>query len=368
MFHNVNDHSIPAEGVERLSARRIAAAKTSFSTRRVTLSEAACLVTNKAPQSGDLVMAEVTSIGHHQCLENPHGRRCALHVGDKIIVAYGARYAPDQFDGVVPRDLGPCHLLAAGGIAGQVVSRHSATRPATALKPIGLLADSEMSVLNVRRFRLITPKSPSNSPVVIAVVGTSMNSGKTRAASSLIRGLTLAGLNVAAAKLTGTGSGGDVWSMVDYGAKRVVDFTDAGFATTHQADARELKSASLLLLDDLSTGEHDVIVVEIADGLLQRETALLLEAPEVRERIHAILFAASDSMGALAGVDWLKKRDLPLVGLAGMMTASPLASEEAQAATGLAAYTSEELSDPELAPKLCFSADDNVRANLRRCA
>lgn len=353
---------------EKLSGRRIEAAKRSFSTRRVDFGDYARLLPHGRPCSGDLVMAEVLSVGHHQFLENPQGRRCGLHPGDKIIVCYGARYAPDQFEGIVPTSLEPCHLLAAGGIAGQVVSRHTKARPPTALKPIGLIADHQGAVLNLARFRLQKANASKKLPLAIAVVGTSMNAGKTLAASSLIRGLSLAGLKVGAAKLTGTGSGGDVWSMVDHGAKRVLDFTDAGFATTLGADPAELKNGALLLLDHLSDGDNDIIIVEIADGLLQRETALLLEAPELQDRLNGIVFAAGEAMGAVAGVHWLRQRNLAVIGLAGVMTASPLASAEAQAATEIATYTTQELSDPGLASKLCFSADEDVRAILRRCA
>lgn len=357
---------VDASCFERLTARRHSAARKAFSVRRVDFDDAACLVHNKAPVSGDLVMAEVTSIGHHRFLEDAHGRRCTLYVGDTIIVAFGARYAPDQFDGVVPASLAPCHLLAGGGIAGEVVARHSATRPPTSIRPLGLLADREGVVINLRRYRIEGAAAKLSGPSTIVVAGTSMNAGKTRTASCLIRGLTKAGLRVGAAKLTGTGSGGDVWSMVDAGASRVLDFTDAGFSTTHQADGHSLTLAACSLLDHLSR-DHEITVAEIADGLLQHETALLLQSLELRQRTHAIIFAASDSLGAVAGVRWLRERDLPVIALSGLITASPLGSAEAECATGLATYTCEELSDAELAPKLCFSADEGVRSALRRC-
>lgn len=359
--------AVQSQPLERLSGRRVSAAKRAFSTRRVNLEDAQHLVHDQAPVSGDLVLAEVVSVGHHRFLESPEGRRCTLHCGDTVLVAYGARYAPDQFEGVIPPDLRACHLLAAGGIAGEVVTRHSAARVPTSIKPVGLLADRNGAVLNLRNYRIDRKIAAAAAPAVIAVVGTSMNAGKTQAASNLIRGLTFAGLSVAAAKLTGTGSGGDLWSMVDSGAQEVLDFTDAGFATTHQADAGELKSGVLSLLDHLSMAEHDVIVVEIADGLLQRETAILLESPEIQNRLRAIIFAASDSLGAVAGVEWLRNRSLPPIALAGVITASPLASAEAEAATGLTSYTSQDLSNPELAPKLCFSDGEDTRAHLRQC-
>lgn len=353
--------------VERVSPRRISAAKKSFSTRRVNFGEVTSLIRDQSPVTGDLVLAEVLSIGHHAKIEDNHGRRRQLHVGDTIIVAYGARYAPDQFDGVVPDDLGPCHLLAGGGIAGKVVARHSATRPPTRIHPVGLLGDREGEVINLKRYRLGKANCHLREPNTLAVVGTSMNSGKTTTASTLIRGLNRAGLRVGAGKLTGTGSGGDVWSMLDAGAEQVLDFTDIGYATTHQADGAELIENSLALLDHLAASGPDIIIFEIADGLLQRETSLLLEAPELKARIDGVIFAAGDSLGAVAGVNWLVERDLPLLGFSGLITASPLGTCEAERATGFPSFTLDQLGDPQFAPKLCFSAEVDSRLSLKRC-
>lgn len=352
---------------ERISARRIAAAKKAFTTRRVDFDDIASLLTDRAPETGDLVLAEILAVGHHAKIEDVHGRRRQLHVGDTIIVAYGARYAPDQFDGIVPNDLGPCHLLAGGGIAGEVVARHDSTRPPTRILPLGLLGDRDGEVVNLKRYALTKAGNVARVPMTLGIVGTSMNSGKTTVASSLIRGLTRAGLRVGAAKLTGTGSGGDVWSMLDAGAEQVLDFTDVGYATTHQADGNRLIEDSLSLLDHLAVAMPDVVVFEIADGLLQNETSLLLSAPELQARIDCIIFTAGDSLGAVAGIQWLIDRGLPLLGFSGLITGSPLGTSEAERATGFPSFTLEQLGDPQFAPKLCFSADAEVRLSLGRC-
>lgn len=352
---------------ERISPRRISAAKKGFATRRVDLGDVVHLLRDHPPSAGDLVIAEIRSIGHHPRLEDPHGRRIELHIGDTIIVAFGARYAPDQFDGIVPPNLDPCDLLAAGGIAGKVIARHSATKPATQIVPLGLLGDRDAQVINLSRYALKRPKAVGRAPLTVGVVGTSMNSGKTRAASALIRGLSRAGLRVGAAKLTGTGAGGDLWSMLDAGAEPVLDFTDVGYATTHQADGSELLGNAIDLLDHLCAAAPDVIVFEVADGLLQRETSLLLNSPELQARIDGLLFTAGDSLGAVAGIRWLTERNLPVLGFSGLVTASPLGMAEAEQATGMPSYTLNQLGDAQFAPKLCFSADADVRLKLRQC-
>ena len=48
---------------------------------------------------------------------------------------------------------------------------------------------------------------------------------------------------------TGTGAGIDVWLMSDAGADMVLDFTDAGFASTHRLSGAELETI-LAYVDD----------------------------------------------------------------------------------------------------------------------
>ncbi len=48
------------------------------------------------------------------------------------------------------------------------------------------------------------------------------------------------------------------------------------------------------------------LVIEFADGIFQRETALLLKMPQVRHRIHKLIFCASDSIGVFGGIKILK--------------------------------------------------------------
>lgn len=335
-----------------LDLTRLGEAKQSFATRRAMLAETRGLITGGLrPAAGDLVLARVDTVGHHARLELPDGRRSRLYEGDEVVVAYGARYAPDQFEAEVPADLGPCDLIAGGGLAGKVLKRHRSVGAPTKLSPFGLLADSAGRPLNLSRWAASAPAS-SGRPTVIAVCGTSMNAGKTTTAASLIRGLKRAGLRVGAAKVTGTGSGGDLWAMVDAGAKPAMDFTDVGHASTFQVPEPELVRVAVALLDHLAAAEVDAAVIEVADGLFQAETAALLSAPAFTDRLDAVLFAAGEAAGAAHGVDWLRRRGLPVVGVTGLLSASPLAAREAVAATGAPVLTTHELSDPEVSPGL----------------
>src|SRR6478735_7784765 len=103
-----------------------------------------------APAPGDIVLAGIAGVGQHPRLESPASRRQLLFLGDEVLVAYGHRYAPDQFLAEVPDDLGECHLIAAGGVAGLVTARHALMSQPTRLAPVGLLAD-DRGVLNLSR-------------------------------------------------------------------------------------------------------------------------------------------------------------------------------------------------------------------------
>jgi hypothetical protein len=320
--------------------------KRAFTTRRANLAEAVSLVTSGcAPRAGDLVLARVDRLGQHARIELPTGRRSQLHEGDLILVAYGARYAPDQFEAIVPPDLGPCELVAGGGVAAKVLSRSRQVGEATKITPLGMIADRHGEVLNVARWSLRNP-GLDTPPAVIAVVGTSMNAGKTTAASKLIHGLVRSGRKVGAAKVTGTGSGGDLWSMSDAGACTAVDFTDFGHVSTYLLDEDEAVRTARGLIGHLASLNVDVAVIEVADGLMQRETGMLLGSPAFTGLLDAVLFSAFDAAGAVFGVERLRGLGLPVVALSGLLSTSPLGAREAAEATGLPVASSAQLTDP----------------------
>jgi hypothetical protein len=97
--------------------------------------------------------------------------------------------------------------------------------------------------------------------------------------------------------------------------------------------------------------------------VLQVETARLLDSPLFYETVGGLMLAACDSMGAAHGVDWLRRRDLPIIGLSGIITASPLQSREALGVTGLRAYSREELARPQTAMQILSAAREHRDAH-----
>ena len=308
------------------------------------------------PSAGDIVLARVHTLGQHGRIEGPDSRRASLFEGDEILVAYGDRYAPDQFEAHVPTTLGHTNLAAAGGVAGDVLSAHTSMDEPTVLEPIGLLSDAQ-GVVTLRRcapFGLTTPRQflsrpRRGAPPVIAVLGTSMNSGKTTTVASIVRGLTAAGLTVAAGKVTGTGAGGDPWLFGDSGAATVMDFTSFGYASTYLLDHDEIRSLLVSLVTELSATGPDAVVLEIADGLFQRETARLIEDPLLGHVVHNVVFAAGEALGAIAGRDLLTRKGLRPVAVSGRLTASPLATRETTSAVDIPVLDVHELASPNVA-------------------
>lgn len=340
---------------------RIANAKRAFTTRNVDLTQATRLVrSGRVPKAGDVVLARVTALGQHRRIENIYGRRGDLYIGDEIVVAYGNRYAPDQFEAYVPENLGPCHLVAGGGVAALVKCKHASMRNATKIEIVGLLVNDEGKAVNLADFTVETD-SQSRPSLVIAVVGSSMNSGKTTTAAGLIHGLRKAGFRVGAAKITGTGSGCDLWHMRDAGAAVVLDFTDAGHATTFGAEPKQIGHIAQNLLARLESEVVDVAVVEIADGLLHDETAALVEMGHAQGWFDGFIFAAADAMGAAFGCKWLSDRQIAPLAISGLVSASPLASREVENSTGLSIATMAQLRDPVAVSRIAFSARSPVR-------
>jgi len=155
-----------------------------------------------------------------------------------------------------------------------------------------------------------------------------------------------AGLRVAAIKGTGTGAFGDMNAYADAGAQVTLDFTDAGMATTYLEPLPRIRAALDTLLAEAAARDCDVAVVEIADGVLQRETAALLADPAARSAFDGFLYACPDALSAVGGVAALAPCGVRPHALTGLISRAPLATREAEAATGLRVISREALRDP----------------------
>jgi hypothetical protein len=275
----------------------------------------------------------VASLGAHEYLEDPHGRRMRLYPGDLVVGAYGNRYATDFYEGYLPTPGDAVHLLTSGGLVGTVASAHTSKEAPTELEVLGPLTDAAGLPLNTDDVALPEPVPGRPELGTVVVLGSSMNAGKTTATSAIIRGLAKAGLRVGAGKVTGSGSGKDHWAYVDAGAATVADFLDFGMPSTFGYPSERLVSTMFGIRDRLVEEAADVVVLEVADGVLQSETRALAE--QLPEFADHVVLAVGDALGAVAGIGVLGELGVSVRVVSGLVTASPLATREAAEATGL---------------------------------
>lgn len=297
------------------------------------------------PQVGDVAIFEILRIGKHTRMQDDSKRNITILPGDRIMAAFGTRYATGQFEGYVPdRPQTEFHILGGGGTVGWVHSAHaqfSGVGP-TRLRIVGYATDSAGNVINTKKIQQPELRSFSGAAAsftnVILSVGSSMDSGKTTSAAYLVRGLKQQGKRVAYIKLTGTVYTKDADLAYDLGADEAIDFSYFGFPSTYLCEEQELLDLYESLLRQALDSAPEYVVIEIADGLFQRETKLLLGNQRFMQTVDKVMFSASDSLAAVQGVQTLQQWGIIPVALSGLFTASPLLVREVQEQLTLPVY------------------------------
>jgi len=304
------------------------------------------------PLAGDMALFEVLSIGKHQRIQGVSGINHSLMKGDTLMLAFGARYASAQFEGYVPDGIREeYHILGQGGVVGEVATAHAKFRSVgpTRLRLIGYAVDRNGKVLNTHYQAHPRPVSLSRkNPMTILSIGSSMDSGKTTTAAYLCNGFYKAGKRVAFIKLTGTTYSKDAQLAADLGAVISLDFSHFGFPSTYMYDTGTLTDLFGHLMLEVQQAAPDVVVIEIADGLLQRETAALLQHRPFMRQIDHVVFSSGDSLGMLGGLTVMEEMGIQPTALSGLITASPLLMAEACAHTDLPVLDLAACSSPEI--------------------
>lgn len=288
---------------------------------------------DKVPEIGDVIYGEIISTNQHKLLENCEGRLHNIYNGAKSIFVFGNRYAPDYYEGFVPTEyFDVVDLLSRSGMVGKVDNKNMKISSPTRIKILGYVFNNKHEILNTKNYSLIEPKSLEKKfprSKLIIVVGSAMNSGKSMAASAICLGLTNLGYEVRATKITGTASLKDILHMNDAGAELYADFTYHGYPSTYMLEENEL--LDIFNFSDLKYANNPkkYWVVELADGIMQRETNMLLKSEDVRNRIHKLIYCANDAFGIIGGLKVLND-DLKLIpdALSGVFTSAPLHIKE----------------------------------------
>ena len=292
------------------------------------------------PRAGDVAIFRVLSIGKHKTIQGETGKNSYIFPGDLIMAAFGNRYASNQFEGYVPDGYqDEFHILGQGGAIGMVESMHAKLKPVgpTTLKLVGY-ATHKGKVINTQYLtetRVAFEPNRHRPYQIILSLGASMDSGKTTSAGYLCRGLRNAGHTVGFIKLTGTVFSKDKRFVKDCGAHRVVDFSNLGFPSTYMYSMSELLDIFEGLSRKVEEISPDYVVVEIADGLLQRETAMLLENPAFRAMVDHVMLSCADSLSVIGGLAHLERLGLQPFAVSGLLNVSPLMVDEAKRVTPL---------------------------------
>lgn len=167
---------------------------------------------NLSPKSGDVVVVKALSESvTYGNLELPSGRLAKINRNDILLGVLGKRRALKGFFGDVPETIkvgDKLHLLNMGGVIGVCSGHHSSLSDAIEVEVLGIVESQESRVESPRILNIAdNALTPSNflkpsAPVVI-IAGTCMNSGKTVAATEIVKQASHAGLRVAGAKMSG---------------------------------------------------------------------------------------------------------------------------------------------------------------------
>jgi hypothetical protein len=311
---------------------------------------------NYIPVAGDVAVFEVLKIGKHKNVQSDSKRNMTIVPGDRIMAAFGTRYATEQFEGYLPESVQEeLHILGAGGTVGVIASMHYKFKDVgpTVLRFVGFAKDQFNHIINTKQINRKQIASFTGAAAlatkVIASLGSSMDSGKTTSAAYLVHGLKKAGYKVAYIKLTGTVYTKDSDLANDLGADMTTDFGDFGFPSTYMCNEQELldlyESAVLKVL----SVHPDYVIMEIADGLYERETKMLLNCQRFKDSMEGVIFSAGDSLAAINGIHTLNSWGLYPLALSGLFTASPLLMREVKENTTIPVYTINELANGEIA-------------------
>lgn len=314
---------------------------------------------NVQPKRGDVVvvraLSESVTYGN---LELPSGRLAKINRNDVIVGVLGRRRALKGFVGDVPESVKAgdrLHLLNMGGVIGICKGHHSSLSDAIEVEVLGFacefggspgvsaggmlndtvsaLADARASdsfdsprILNIGDNALQPTDFLNESAPIVVVAGTCMNSGKTVAATEIIKQAHHAGLKVAGAKISGVAALRDTLNMEDHGAFATASFLDCGLPST--VDHENLPSVAKAILNHLNSFEPDLIVVELGDGIVGGYAVdSVLKDFEIKNAISSFVFCAGDYVGVVGGMTILKSLGIEIDVVAGSVTDSQMGED-----------------------------------------
>ena len=332
---------------------------------------------HNAPRPGDVVIVKALSESvTYGNLELPNGRLAKINRNDVLIGVLGRRRALKGFVGDVPESVkvgDKLNLLNMGGVIGVCKGHHSSLSDAIEVEVLGIAVsepsasadgltshiennvenDSEFvrashslqpgrialqsvppRILNIGDNALKPTEFLEKSAPIVIVAGTCMNSGKTVAATEIIKQAHHAGLKVAGAKMSGVAALRDTLNMEDHGAFVTASFLDCGLPST--VDYGDLSPVAKAILNHLNSFEPDLIVVELGDGIVGGYAVdSLLKDAEIKQAMQSFVFCAGDYVGVVGGMTVLQNLGISIDVVAGSVTDSQMGEDFVQNEYGL---------------------------------
>ena len=263
-----------------------------------------------------LVVEILNSKSTYNTVELTSGRMAKVSRGDIVVGALGHRNALFGYSGHIPTELKPGDVIQMLNIGGVLGVCDSATPDKG--KPFDCKVLGTVLTFPYLGERIGVPAKVGYKPLdydatldmrgvpVVALAGTCMEAGKTAAAAAIIARMRHRGLIVDAFKATGVSLRRDILAFEDSGARRTMIFTDLGIVTTTEKSGPALTRT---MLTEMASGQPDVIVFELGDGLLGTYgVQSILYDTAIKAALTAVVLSANDPVAAWGGMKLLRER------------------------------------------------------------
>jgi hypothetical protein len=240
-------------------------------------------------------------------LELPNGRMARVVRGNILVGALGARQALHGYMGHVPEKVAMgdiIHLLNIGGVLGICPAPNKDLGPPIGIEVLGqVVRDGRPLTIRDNALPPCETLDPKGPPICL-MLGTCMNSGKTYAASEIVRVLSQRGIRVAAGKVSGVAALRDLLKMQDNGAVAISSFLECGLPST--VLCTDLGPIARAVVQQLERATPDAILLELGDGIIGGyNTGSILRDPSLQARTRARVLCANDLVGAWGAAQML---------------------------------------------------------------
>lgn len=328
---------VVAQPMDNADHRLVRVDKIASSTINLSLDHELEITTRCEARPGNVVVVRtLTDNATYNTLEMVTGRMAKINPGDVIAGVLGYRRALKGFVGDVPETVAAgdrLHLLNLGGLVGRCVGHHHSLSNAIEVEVLGMPV-RDGRIINIAEGAVQPRESLDATTPLVLVAGTCMNSGKTYAATEIIKHLTRSGRRVAAAKLAGVACLRDTLNMQDHGAIKTMSFLDCGLPSTVGLD--DLAPLAKGIISRLAETEPDCIVIELGDGILGGYgVSTIFNDRELMDSAAALVFCANDFVGAWGGRELLASNGVKIDVISGPVSDSQMGIDYVRRELGL---------------------------------